>query len=57
MFQNAMMQMLAPFARDGGGPQSSPPPSAAQPAADKGFDDLKRQLDAMQRKLDELSKK
>ena len=53
MFERAF-SMFAPFARTGQGAPETPPP--AQPAQPTGsdIDDLKRQLDEMQKKIDRL---
>jgi len=56
MFERAFA-MFAPFARresQGGGPPEPEKPPAAKPGE---IDDLKRQLDEMQRKVDRLSEK
>jgi polyhydroxyalkanoate synthesis regulator protein len=46
--------MFAPFARQGGQP-SAEPDKTAKPPGD--IDDLKRQMEAMQQRLDRLSDK
>jgi polyhydroxyalkanoate synthesis repressor PhaR len=61
LFQNAMEQMWAPFRGAApGGPGGAPPAAgapAAKPAEDPNLDELKRQIEAMQRRLEDLSKK
>ena len=64
LFQNAMEQMWAPFRGGAPGmpglPGVPPAPGAAgpKPAEDAGhLDELKRQIEAMQRRLEDLSKK
>lgn len=53
MFERAFT-MFAPFARAGqGAPEATPPAQAAQPTG-SDIDDLKRQLDEMQKKIDRL---
>ena len=67
LFQNAMQQMWAPF-RGGvpgmpgmpGAPGTPPaaPGAAAPPRSDEaGLDEMRRQIESMQRRLEELSKK
>lgn len=62
MFQTALQQMWAPFAqqaRDAADAAAAAAPAAtAKPAEDpQTLDELKRQMEAMQRRLDELGKK
>jgi len=55
MFQNTMAQIWAPFAQQRAAAAAA---AGAKPADEAtGLDDLKRQMEAIQRRLDELSKK
>jgi polyhydroxyalkanoate synthesis repressor PhaR len=60
LFQNAMEQMWAPFrgaAPGAAGGAAVPGAPGAKPADDANLDELKRQIEAMQRRLEDLSKK
>ena len=54
MFQTTMSQIWAPFAQQRADAEAAAGIKPAEGAA--GLDDLKRQMEAMQRRLDELSK-
>src|SRR5262245_66376968 len=60
LFQNAMEQMWAPFRGAApnapGGAPSAPGAPAAKPAEDPNLDELKRQIEAMQRRLEEIGR-
>jgi polyhydroxyalkanoate synthesis repressor PhaR len=59
MFERAFA-MFAPFGRRSGGPASTEADKPAQPAGGNGgdeIDDLKRQMEEMQKRLDRLSQK
>ena len=63
LFQNAMSQMWAPFGQ--GQPQGQPPagpqpaaaPAEPAPAAAPSLDELRRQMEAIQRQLAEMARK
>ncbi|MBM3525078.1 MAG: polyhydroxyalkanoate synthesis repressor PhaR [Alphaproteobacteria bacterium] len=58
LFQNALQQMWAPFAQQAREAQAAAPSATAKPVDDApAIDELKRQMEAMQRRLDELAKK
>jgi polyhydroxyalkanoate synthesis repressor PhaR len=61
LFQNAMKTMFSPFGVEvPGGPQEGKPPgsaSEAKPGVSSNIDDLRSQMAAMQKRLDELTKK
>jgi polyhydroxyalkanoate synthesis repressor PhaR len=56
MFQKAFT-MFAPFARREGQPGTAPPEAGKPPRGPAEIDDLKKQMDEMQKRLDRLSDK